>query len=115
MSREDIIRSAWMTGAGRRSGALAVQCRSNDPVVGPILAAIDDAATREREGERLPSDVGRGLQCPRWRVSPDVGGYRIRAVVQDTDGQMKRFSEQGEDPVALGLAAASALASATDA
>ena len=99
-------------------GALAVQCRSNDPVVGPILAAIDDAATRASvEGERaFLRTWGGGCNVPAGaHISPDVGGYRIRAVVQDADGQMKRFSGQGEDPVALGLAAASALASATDA
>ena len=78
---------------------------------------MDEASGESVEGERaFLRTWGGGCNVPAGaHISPDVGGYRIRAVVQDTDGQMKRFSGQGEDPVALGLAAASALASATDA
>ena len=99
-------------------GALAVQCRSDDPVVGPILAAIDDATTRASvEGERaFLRTWGGGCNVPAGaHVSHDGDVFTIRAVVEDSSGQMRRYEAQGEDPVALGLSAAAALNSSADA
>ena len=99
-------------------GALAVQCRAEDPVVGPILAAIDDAATRASvEGERAFLRAwGGGCNVPAGaHIVHDGDAFVIRAVVQTPAGRMRRFDGRGNDPVALGLAASDALGSAAHA
>lgn len=95
-------------------GALAVQCRADDPVVGPILSAIDDTSTRKSvEGERAFLRAwGGGCNVPAGaHICTDGDVYLIRAVVQDSTGQMRRFEARGENPVSLGLAASAALSS----
>ena len=93
-------------------GALGVQCRADDPRVGPILANIDHAPTRAAvTGERaFLEKVGGGCNVPAGcHVTSTPGGFAVRAVVADDAGRIRRFEAEGTDPVALGEAAAAAL------
>ena len=99
-------------------GALAIQCRADDPVVGPVLATVDDAVTRACVvGERAFLRAwGGGCNVPAGaHITHDAGHYTIRAVVEGEDGTLCRFMETGRDPVALGEAASEALRSAANA
>jgi hydroxymethylbilane synthase len=93
-------------------GALGVQCRADDPRVGPILANIDHAPTRAAvTGERaFLEKFGGGCNVPAGcHVTATPGGFAVRAVVADDAGRIRRFEAEGTDPVALGEAAAAAL------
>ncbi len=113
ISREDIypIPVALMVPAVGQ-GALGIQCRLDDPRVGPLLAAIDDEQTRaEVAGERaFLAAFGGGCNVPAGcHIVKVANGYTLRAVVADDDDKLRRFEVAGTDPVAMGLAAASAL------
>jgi len=87
-------------------GALAVQCRLDDPVALDVLAAIDDAdaraaATAERA---FLSEVGGGCSAPIGALAEVVGPgiVRLRILVSSPDGRdVVREEGQGE-PVEIG-------------
>ena len=90
-------------------GALAVQCRLDDPVVLDVLAAIDDAearaaATAERA---FLSEVGGGCSAPVGELAEVVGPgiVRLRILVSYPDGRdVVREEDQGE-PAEIGALA----------
>jgi len=93
-------------------GALGVQCRVDDPIVGPVMAAIDHRPTREAvSGERaFLAAFGGGCNVPAGCFIEEVPeGFKLRAVVAGEGGDVRRIETVGADPVALGLAAAEAL------
>lgn len=93
-------------------GALGVQCRVDDPIVGPVMAAIDHRPTREAvSGERaFLAAFGGGCNVPAGCFIEEAPeGFKLRAVVAGEGGDVRRIETVGADPVALGLAAAEAL------
>ena len=93
-------------------GALGVQCRKSDPVVIPVLSAIDDPHTRACvEGERaFLAAFGGGCNVPAGcHIVGHEEGYRLTSVVSKDDGTVSRFEAIGLDSTQLGLSAAAAL------
>ena len=112
IARADIVpleREIMIPAVGQ--GALAVQCRRADDRVLACLHSIDDAPTRSAiDAERaFLATYGGGCNVPAaahawWEGS----SLRILACVQGPEG-LRRFSGEGSDPSALGIAAARAL------
>ena len=93
-------------------GALGVQCRALDPVVGHVLSQINDSETKTCvEGERaFLAALGGGCNVPAGcHVVPSAEGYKLMAVVADGAGGLKRYEAVGDDSIQLGLSAAMAL------
>jgi hydroxymethylbilane synthase len=83
-------------------GALAVQCRSDDPVTLELLAPIDDAASRNAVTAERAFLGGLGVGC-----STPVAAYaqagNLVGLVASKDGRLViRVNGAGDDPVALG-------------
>lgn len=94
-------------------GALAVQCRADDPTVLGLLAAIDHAPSREAVAvERaFLKELGGGCNtpaaCHAWR---DAGGLlRAVAVAPSAAGGLRRMEAVGERAEALGRGLAAVL------
>jgi hydroxymethylbilane synthase len=93
-------------------GALALECRSGDPLSG-LVAQLDDGLTHgclEAERSFLAS-LGAGCSTPAgaWCVAAQ-GSFTLRAVMAGPQsGRLSRFEQAGQDPSALGAAAAQAL------
>jgi hydroxymethylbilane synthase len=71
-------------------GAIAVQARADDGALAPVLAALDDAATRlTTTAERaLLAHVEGGCQVPLGALGTlDGDCLTLRAVVADLDGR----------------------------
>jgi hydroxymethylbilane synthase len=112
IARADIVplsREIMIPAVGQ--GALAVQCRGGDDRVLACLQPIDDAPTRSAiDAERAFLSVyGGGCNVPAaahawWEGS----SLAILACAQGPEG-LRRFSGEGNDPSALGKAAARAL------
>ena len=112
IARADIVpleREIMIPAVGQ--GALAVQCRRGDDRVLACLESIDDPPTRSAiDAERaFLATYGGGCNVPAaahaWWAGSDL---RILACVQRPEG-LRRFSGEGSDPSALGIAAARAL------
>ena len=95
-------------------GALAVECRADDPATRAALAAVDHApshATLTAERAFLAA-FGGGCELPVGAhavVAPD-GRLQLDAVVCTLDGRIVlAHREQGADPAAVGAAASSYL------
>jgi hydroxymethylbilane synthase len=94
-------------------GALAVQCRADDPTVRGLLLSIDHAPTREAiTAERaFLQEFGGGCNtpaaCHAWRAAG--GPLQAVAVAPSASGGLIRLSAVGEAPEALGRQLAAAL------
>jgi hydroxymethylbilane synthase len=92
-------------------GALAVQCRDADHDLRSALAALDDERTRRAvEAERaVLHALGGGCSVPVGAVASDsgTGGLVLKAAVFAPEGaRAVRVEMTGDDPSALGTAAA---------
>ncbi|MGH8990441.1 MAG: hydroxymethylbilane synthase [Acidimicrobiia bacterium] len=92
-------------------GALAVECRADDPDTVAALAALDDPAARaEVEAERaFLRQLGSGcdLACGALARARPGGGAAIEVLLGSLDGHMVlRTGYEGDDPVAVGTEAA---------
>jgi hydroxymethylbilane synthase len=91
-------------------GALAVECRADDPERIATLAALDDVAARQAvDAERaFLAELGGGCDVPVGalaRVEPT--GVTIDALLASLDGRIVlRTTTTGDDPDATGRAAA---------
>ena len=95
-------------------GALAIECRADDPTTATRLRALDDAATaRAVAAERAAlRRLQGGCQTPLAAHAVDAGdgALRLRGLVASVDGAtILRAERTGEDPEALGLAVADEL------
>jgi hydroxymethylbilane synthase len=87
-------------------GALGVQCRAHDPLVGPLVQALDEPSTRRAvEAERaFLSALGGGCSAPVGAYA-HVDGDQVElvALVGSQDGKrIVRVQGRGESPMALG-------------
>jgi hydroxymethylbilane synthase len=94
-------------------GALAVQCRADDPAVRAYLAPLDDAAARAAvTAERaFLQALGGGCAAPVAAYAQPAagGGLRMEALVAAPDGsRVVRVAGQGHDPHDLGASLAQA-------
>ena len=91
-------------------GALAVQCRADDPYTLGFLAALDHDATRQAvSAERaFLAELGGGCSLPVGAYAQPAGhGLTMQVVVAAPDGsQIIRYAASGEAPLALGVACA---------
>lgn len=101
---------AWLSAAGQ--GAIAVQVRSGDPVVGPLVASLADAATMHAvaaERAFLAALEG-GCQVP---IGAAVVGGTLHGFVADLEGTSivrgARALPAGGDAASVGRALADAL------
>ena len=92
-------------------GALAVQCRADDPMTLDLLGGLDDESTRRAvSAERaFLSALGGGCAVPvaayaETVVNPDMSGINLTGLVISTDGKtaIKVFGE-GRDALPLGI------------
>ncbi len=98
---------AWLPAAGQ--GAIAVQARASDDALGPLLAALDDAATRHAiaaERAFLASLEG-GCQVPIGATVLDGGdGAVLHGLVASLDGSRVVRGEIAVDGADAAAAAA---------
>lgn len=92
-------------------GALAVECRADDPSAVERLAGIDDAsAHRSLDAERgFLAELGGGctMPCGAYAVETDAGALCIEALLAAGDGsRVLRTTRTGADGPTLGRAAA---------
>jgi hydroxymethylbilane synthase len=91
-------------------GALAVQCRADDPTTLDLLAGLDDPATRRAvTAERaFLSGLGGGCAVPVAAYAeavfrPPASGVRLQGLVASPDGQkLIRLTAEGTDALAVG-------------
>lgn len=91
-------------------GALAVECREDDPATSAIVASLDHRPSRRAvEAERgFLATLGGGCELPAgaFAVEGPDGGLRLRAVLATTDGRMVLRDEvhaaPGADPGEVG-------------
>jgi hydroxymethylbilane synthase len=78
-------------------GALAVECRSDQPGLAALLARTDDAATRAATtAERsLLAALEAGCSAPVGGYAAGTDGLRLRAVVVAADGEMALRASAG--------------------
>jgi len=88
-------------------GALAVECRADDPESLSRLAAIEDPVARRRvDAERsFLARLGGGCDLPVGALATDLGG-RLRLEGLLADPVPFRAVAEGDDPEALGRAVA---------
>jgi hydroxymethylbilane synthase len=98
----------WLGAAGQ--GAIAIQCRADDPVVHPILAALNDAPTmRATTAERaFLAALEGGCQVP---IGAMLIGETLSGLVAAVEGapMLRGTIAVGDDPVAAGQALAARL------
>ncbi len=90
-------------------GALALECRADDPATARLLALVDDpVAHRSVDAERaLLAEVGGSCTVPvaAWAEPPHGDELRLHAMVATGDGRvMVRAHRRGVAPVELGRA-----------
>jgi len=92
-------------------GALAVECRVDDPEVLERLARIEDPVARRCvDAERaFLARLGGGCDLPVGGLATDLGGGRLRLEGLLADPTPFRAVADGDDPTALGLAVAEAV------
>lgn len=99
---------AWLSAAGQ--GAIAIQCRVGDPIVHPIVAALDHApTTRATTAERaFLAALEGGCQVP---IGAWLDGDVLQGLVAAVEGAPLLRGEiaVGGDPVAAGRALAQRL------
>lgn len=99
---------AWLSAAGQ--GAIAIQCRAEDPLVRPIVAALDDApTTRATTAERaFLAALEGGCQVP---IGALLTGDTLAGLVAALDGtpMLRGTIAVAGDPVAAGQALAARL------
>jgi hydroxymethylbilane synthase len=88
-------------------GALAVECREDDPRAAELAEALDDpAAHRALDAERaFLRGVGGGCDLPVAAHATDVGGrLALAGLVASADGRvLVRREALGDDPETLGI------------
>ncbi len=98
----------WLGAAGQ--GAIAIQCRAEDPVVRPILAALNDAPTmRATTAERaFLAALEGGCQVP---IGAMLLGDTLSGLVAAVEGapMLRGTIAVGDDPAAAGQALAARL------
>lgn len=92
-------------------GALAVECREDDPEAVDALAAIDDPAARAAvEAERaFLRQLGGGcdLACGALASGRPGGGVALEVLLASLDGRIVlRAAHEGHDPIEVGTEAA---------
>jgi len=94
-------------------GALGIEIRAGDAEMRKHLAFLDDAAARATTTcERaVLNKLGGGCQVPIGAFAESVeGGLQLTAIVAKPDGStILRETQNGDDPIQLGEAAADAL------
>jgi len=94
-------------------GAIAVECRADDAAAVARVVALDDAPTRVAvTAERaFLAELGGGCTLPVGAYATVAGrDVTLRAFLADEDERtVVRHLSRGDDPVALGVAAARAL------
>lgn len=97
-------------------GALAVECRADDPTVHELLTRIEHGTSRRRvDAERaFLVELGGDCELPAGAfarvVAPDETDLRLDAMLAAPDGAtLWRHRVEGHDPVELGTAAARCL------
>lgn len=100
-------------------GALAVECRSDDEATLTLLRAIDDAgAHRAVDAERaFLAGIGGGCDLPVGALARclEDGSVLLDALLATVDGRIVlRAREEGDDPAAIGAAAAARLIEMAD-
>ena len=83
-------------------GALAVQCRSDDPVTLELLAPIDDAASRNAVTAERAFLGGLGVGCSTPVAAYAHAGNLVGLVASKDGRRVIRVNGAGNDPVALG-------------
>ena len=88
-------------------GALAVECRSDDPRIRKHLGVLDDPAARsELTAERaFLAAIGGGcdMPCGAWARSADSESLMLTGMLATLDGRVVlRAERRGSDPVRLG-------------
>ena len=91
-------------------GALAVECRTDDPDTAAVLAAIEHAPSRRQVDAERSFLVALGGDCDlpagAHATLEDDGVIVLRAVVASLDGsRVERTVVRGTDPAAVGPAA----------
>lgn len=91
-------------------GALAVECRADDPEVAALLAAIEDGAARRAVDAERGFLVGLGGDCdlPAGALAVvNLETVTVEGVLADDDGgRLRRATLTGTDPLATGQALA---------
>ena len=100
-------------------GALAVECRADDEATLTLLRAIDDAgAHRAVDAERaFLAGIGGGCDLPVGALALclEDGSVLLDALLATVDGRIVlRAREEGDDPAAIGAAAAARLIEMAD-
>lgn len=92
-------------------GALAVECRVDDPLTVGQLAGIEDGSARRCvDAERaFLARLGGGCDQPVGALCTDMGGGGLRLEGLLADPIPFRVVAEGDDPTALGLAVAEAV------
>ncbi len=95
-------------------GALAVQCRADDPTIRQLLAQLHDETTGASTGaeRHVLERLGGGCSMPLGVLVETVGdGFRMEATLYSTGESAHRFSVElkGPDPAALAERAAAEL------
>jgi len=92
-------------------GALAVECRGDDPEVLERLARLEDPVARRRvDAERaFLARLGGGCDLPVGGLATDLGAGRLRLEGLLADPTPYRVVAEGDDPAELGLAVAEAV------
>lgn len=101
----------WLPAPGQ--AAIAIEARADQPRTLALLAALDDAGTRQETGAERTMNQALGGSCTvpvgAWCTLTERG-LHLRGLVGDAaSGRLLQAQADGEDAVALGRAVAQAL------